>query len=1522
MRRRLNIKLLAALLVGTVVFGGGVHVLHGIQVKRNANGLIERAQKARDDNNMTEAVRLLGRYLSHFPDDKKVAKRAALEAKQNLFDMLYDGKRPTRKEYMGTIGLIENAIRVKAFDGELKREAADFWSKIVRYPDAINMLDQLERLAQNGPPEPEPGEEPEQPAEFTIEDQLLRIDCLVRIGAPEQERLAIEQLSAMVGFDPVKQQFDESKAIDKTQVDAYLSLADLFRRNRGDTALALTTINQMVRVNPENAKSYLNRSRMIRFLVPGEEGMKQWSDDVHEAYDLDGSDLDVIGTMARLYIENQDYETAKKLLMEGMGKVENLRQESFLYNMLVQVHSAQKDGVGAREKLNEGLKKNPRDPELLWKKARFVLDDATSARQQQLLAFQNRDEAAQATHKEQAKRKFAEVEGMYRAMRQANVDDPRIQYLKARILMQRDGDALNSTKQLDAIRELITDTRLQYDIDIYLSLGYAALKQYDKRLEVIARVLKFQPGSVSGQESYVETLMRMGRNQEALAYTNKLVQNIEENGGQISANIKSMEAQLKLRARIDDSSTALTAADSADLEKLIRGVYADESIPKEQRDAIALQYFAKIKDTDRTIKAIEKMLKEDPTAFQYYGLRMEYARDKADAFQVFNRMKNNIDMETYRVALLPMEAKLTVKYAPEEAPAVVDRVVQQAQSLEDPQKAALLYEMGVLKMGVLKDRVGGVELLDQASALQPKRTDILQMLFRDATTQQDGKRVDDIAKRITKLIDKTGDSYALIEAGRLVYHVDNDNLSEDEASAHIGRARQLIERARQNRPEHVPLLRMLAKIQISADDYQTALSTLQEAHEIQPNSAAIIRQIAQTYREMGNEQMVERWMEKVPQSARGSNDIRSQLRALAATSQSWTNEDVARVVKLSNDLTSGSSPSVKDWMLKSQMMMAAKQFPIAEQAAVKATELAASSPDSWTNLLTIFVAQKKMAEAEAVLGRVKSNVPKDAQGIVLGRCYRLLGKLPEAAASFVAASQNDPTNSIIKRMHAEVLMQQNKVGESVTVIEQIIASATPESKAEVQWARRALASIYAKTGSYGYFNKALALVEANADQDKKLSPVDLQLWAALCFDRPERESWDRGLIRLEQVEKKRPLSDSEIFMKAQLYEKYDDEALWQEAKLLAGSVITRNGTNQRIVETYVKWLLKHGEVRPAQQYARSLRKDSVTQLRVNMHLAASKGQINKAKAALVKATPNAIGNAKDMSQMLTMAVIAEEMGQYSPEFFSLAIERYKMLADKSPREVLRQATAMGLHGDTNSIRQALQLCRSATKDTHGIEDGARAGVALAILRAHQEKWRGELGQDLQQTGQWVKQMSAANPNDLKLRWRLAEYHDMLGKLDQVETEYKAILGSPEFTDPIERGMLLNNLAYAMAMNGKAASGEPKKFIEDAKKELGPTSDVIDTEGYILYAQGNIELAITKFDRAIKIGPVTAQKYMHQALAYAKKSTSSRTKKDDLGKATKAWKNALTAGLSKEKLPPALHDEFDQLDRFVRSLPQT
>jgi|GEM_PF-3297760 len=1505
MRRRLNIKLLAGLIVGTLVFGGGVHFLHGIQVKRNADGLINRAQKARDDDNMTEAIRLLARYLSHFPNDKEVAKRAALDAKTNFIDMMYDGKQLTPKDYKSAVNLIEHGVRVKAFDGELKREAADFWAKIFRFKDAIVMLDQLESLAKKGPPEPVAGEEPEEPAEFTIDDQLLRIDCLVKIAAPEQERLAIEQLSAMVGFDPVKEQFDESVAIDKTQVDAYLNLARLFQRNRGDSALALRTINQMVRLNPGNPKSYLNRARMISVLVPGEEGRRQRSDDIHEAYDLDSADLDIIGAMARLYIEKKEYETAEKLLLQGMDKFENLRQESFLYNMLVTVHSAQNDAEGARAKLNEGLKKNPRDRELLWKKARFVLDDARKFRAESVIARRANDVAAQTSNEEQAKKKFAEVEGMFRSMQKASVDDPRIQYLKARIMIERDGDLLRATKLLDAIRELITDRNLQFDIDVHLSTGYRLLGQYDKRLEVIGRILNAQPGSVSGQESYIETLMLLGRNKEALTYTTNLVKNIQKNGGEISPNIKSMLMQQQMRDGIDDSTKELTEAQSAQLFEMVKRTYADESIPQAQRDAIALQYFRKIKDTEKTIKAIDKMLKEDPTSYAYWGLRMQYAKDKTDAFQIFDRMKNSIDMNTYGVAVLPMEAKLYIKYAPEEAPAAVDRVVSAAQSLPDPQKAALFYEMGLLKMSFLKNPEAGIALMDQASVLQPKRTDILQVLFQDATTKKDGKRVDDIANRISKVVDKTDDAYALIESGRLLYHINNGNLSKKQKTGSIGQARQLITRARQRRPEHVPLIQMLARIQLAEGEFQTAISTLQQAHDIQPSNALIIRQIAQIYRDMGNEPMVQRWMARVPQSARGSSDVRSQLRALYATSQSWTNEQLARVIKLSDDLTSGGKATVKDWMLKSQMMVAAKQFPAAEKAALKATELEASNADTWTNLMTILVAQKKTQAAEALVGRVKSNVPQDAQPMVLGRCYRILRKFPESETSFVSAINNDPNNSRVKRMYAEVLIAQNKINDAANVINQIIASPTPESQPEVQWARRSLARIYASTRSYDDFNKALALLEENADNDKKLSPTDLQILAALCFDRPERESWDRGLIRLEQVGKKRPLSDSELFMQAQLYEKYDDEALWQTAKNLASSVITRNGNNQRIVETYVKWLLKHGEVRAAEQYARTLPKNSVTQLRVKLHAAAQAKQIDKAMAGLNQAVPKAIKTPQDLSELMTMGTIAEEMGQYSPKFYVRAIELYAALTKAAPREVVRLATTMGLYGDTESIRQALQLCRDAAKA--GVEDDARAHVAISILRKHQDKWSSELGQDVQQVGQWIKQMSDANPDDLKLRWRLAAFQDMVGRLDEVETEYKAILASPEFTNSMERGMLLNNLAYAMALNGK--SGEPKKFIEEAKGHLGPTSDLIDTEGYILYTQGNTELAIKRFERAIKIGPVTAQKYMHLAMAYVKKG--------DAKKATQAWQNALKAGLSKGKLPPALHDEFDELASSLR-----
>src|SRR5262249_46030202 len=56
MKRRLNRKWLVILLAGTLLLGGGIHLLHGMQVRRNAGAILEQAKKLEDENRLGDAA--------------------------------------------------------------------------------------------------------------------------------------------------------------------------------------------------------------------------------------------------------------------------------------------------------------------------------------------------------------------------------------------------------------------------------------------------------------------------------------------------------------------------------------------------------------------------------------------------------------------------------------------------------------------------------------------------------------------------------------------------------------------------------------------------------------------------------------------------------------------------------------------------------------------------------------------------------------------------------------------------------------------------------------------------------------------------------------------------------------------------------------------------------------------------------------------------------------------------------------------------------------------------------------------------------------------------------------------------------------------------------------------------------------------------------------------------------------------------------------------------------------------------
>ena len=62
--RRLDLRVLGLLVALAAVIGTGMHVVHGIQIQRNASALLDRACRAQAGNDLAVAEQLLSQYLN------------------------------------------------------------------------------------------------------------------------------------------------------------------------------------------------------------------------------------------------------------------------------------------------------------------------------------------------------------------------------------------------------------------------------------------------------------------------------------------------------------------------------------------------------------------------------------------------------------------------------------------------------------------------------------------------------------------------------------------------------------------------------------------------------------------------------------------------------------------------------------------------------------------------------------------------------------------------------------------------------------------------------------------------------------------------------------------------------------------------------------------------------------------------------------------------------------------------------------------------------------------------------------------------------------------------------------------------------------------------------------------------------------------------------------------------------------------------------------------------------------------
>jgi tetratricopeptide (TPR) repeat protein len=140
MKRQLNVKFLAALLLGTAVFAGGLHLVHGFQVRRSATALLRMAGKAGEKGELDRKVQYLRLYLAHVPDDADALAD---------YGLTLDKLALSEKARLQAFSTLELALTRDPERQTVRRRLVDLAMQLGRFSDARQHLEVLLRSARD-----------------------------------------------------------------------------------------------------------------------------------------------------------------------------------------------------------------------------------------------------------------------------------------------------------------------------------------------------------------------------------------------------------------------------------------------------------------------------------------------------------------------------------------------------------------------------------------------------------------------------------------------------------------------------------------------------------------------------------------------------------------------------------------------------------------------------------------------------------------------------------------------------------------------------------------------------------------------------------------------------------------------------------------------------------------------------------------------------------------------------------------------------------------------------------------------------------------------------------------------------------------------------------------------------------------------------------------------------------------------------------------------------------------------------
>jgi tetratricopeptide (TPR) repeat protein len=1411
--KRLNVRVLIAVLAVTAVTAIAVTAIHRTQVHRNAGALVRLARAKQNEGNSTEALGLFARYLVYRPDDAKAQAEFA-----RLLMTFAEQPTATKDDRSYAYSVLETAVRKNPDDLPLRKQLADWMLRFGRFGDASQELAILRQRIATAP-----AGSIDTKTLDTDAIEVLRARALAGSGRYEE---AAATAAAVIEFNLKTKAFDgnEEPKRGPNAHDASLLLSNLLASKLKSPAAGLVVLEQLTTANPEDVRAWLALASWHQ----SQGNIAKATAAFRSAATIAPDDPSVLFADLELSISEKRYDVADQIAQRALTLFPN---DERTYRGLAAVAMQRKGAEAAIAVLREGLAAQPSQPGLLRMLAEILL---------------------QAGRLDEAE----ETIGMF-AGRQAD-KRPGVGILQARLLMARKR-WLPAQQRLEAVRPLAAESdQLTRQIDLLLGQCYEMLGQYDEQLAANQRVLLGDFNSMAARTGVATALLASGKPDAARAEFEAIAASLPPDRLPALQQVWSPLIQLRIA---DQMKRPPANREWSKVDRILDVLEQSPLVSDAQVSLLRADLLVRQGDLPAAFEILRKQVAAQPSApAPLAALTILTLRDQGPV-----AARELLDTAPAGIAddpqLLTVRAQIAARAPAEESAAALSQIEAKALAMPPDQAVRLLSTIASIHRG-MKDYDQAERVWRAALEKNPDDLVIRMAILEMACEQGAVEKTQAASNEIGRLTGSTSPQSRVAAAASLVLGV-RVNQSKAAATAtltaegeempgtsateneQLDAAKNLLIEAENDRPGWALIQQLFAEIATLQGDAPTAIERLQRATQMGPTNPTVIRQLVSLL-------FLSNRLDEARQALAmvGPDGLNGLERVSAEIDLRMGLFDEA-VAVADRALTDNRRNTPSDLLWFGQLLARAGKADRALDVLQQAVEADPQRPEGWMALLLTQVAAGQARAAEQTVNKGIEALSPPQRQLFRAQTHEMSGRTDDAERSFREAITAAPGNPAAVRSLAAFLIRQGRLPAAREQLESILAAKdeAPATKRAKSWARRMLADVTAQTGKYKDIDAALALLDDNAEEDGRQTAEDMAMQIAILAPRPEPGNWRRALDLIEKLSMQQPLSTAQRTQKAQLLEQL---GRWNECRDELLSIASAPDTPPTFQALLIEKLILHKDLNAARIWLKTLADrlpdaPLVTALQAKFALAENNREA--AVAATRKLMPEAPVSPDMAGRLGALSSLLEELG-----LNAAADQMFTQFAAVSTDGVIARAGFLGRAQRTDEAFDMLET----SWDQIPLENLLRTAVGLLGLQSSSAT-----APQIERVESWFKKAGRQDPDSPSLAMLFAEFVATTGSHEAIVATYRSLLDRKDLS-PQQAAVVANNLAFHLAAPATAAEAE--RLVARAIDELGPHPDVLDTRGVILLEEGRGREAIADFNESI-LQP-TAAKYLHLASALA------------------------------------------------------